>query len=136
MKAATATGWAMNAVCDPAMDLVVAPIRSAMNRSASGAMALSCSATRYHDGVVFQPAAVAFSVSAASDSGRWVVSRRQGVVELRHTPHDLAHCRCAAWAFVVCLNATGHDRASQFPLPSFGAYASFTTRGICPKMEV
>jgi hypothetical protein len=33
--------------------------------------------------------------------------RRQGVVKLRHTPHDLAHCRCAAWAFLACLNAPG-----------------------------
>src|SRR5258707_14046136 len=74
MNSATATGWAMNAVCEPAIDLVVAPMRSAMNRSAPGAMALSCSETRYHDGLFFQPAAVAFSVSAASDSGRWVAN--------------------------------------------------------------
>jgi hypothetical protein len=61
---------------------------------------------------------------------------RQGVVvKLRHTPHDLAHCRRAAWAFLVCLNATGHDRASQFP-PKFRAYASFTTMGICPNVVV
>src|SRR6201997_1611783 len=72
IKPATATGWAMNAVCEPAMDLVVAPMRSAMNRSQSGGMALSCSDTRNQDGFVFQPAAVAFSVSAASDSGRCV----------------------------------------------------------------
>ena len=72
MNFATATGWAMNTVCEPARDLVVAPMRSAMNRSASGGMALSFSDTRYQDGFVFHPAAVAFSVRAASDSGRWV----------------------------------------------------------------
>ena len=47
MKPATVTGWAMKAVWEPAIDLVVAPMRSAMNRSASGGMALSCSDTRY-----------------------------------------------------------------------------------------
>src|SRR3984957_82817 len=74
IKPATATGWAMKAVCEPAMAMVVAPMRSAMNRSASGGMALSCSDTRYHDGLFFQPAGFAFSVSAASDSGRWVAN--------------------------------------------------------------
>src|SRR5271156_3911370 len=74
MKPATATGWAMKAVCEPAMDMVVAPMRSAMNRSASGGMALSCSETRYHDGLAFQPAAVAFSVRAATESGRCVAN--------------------------------------------------------------
>ena len=60
MNSATATGWAMNTVCEPARDLVVAPMRSAMNRCASGGMALSFSDTRYQDGFVFHPAVVAF----------------------------------------------------------------------------
>src|SRR5215468_8861674 len=59
MNAATATGFAMNAVCEPSMVSVVAPIRRAMNRSASGEIALSCSETRNQDGLLFQPAAVA-----------------------------------------------------------------------------
>src|SRR5215469_4551667 len=74
MKAVTRTGSAMNAVCDPSIDSVVAPIRLAMNRSASGGMALSCSDTRNQDGLVFQPASVAFSVSAAAASGRCVAN--------------------------------------------------------------
>src|SRR3954469_25847674 len=37
-------------------------------------MALSFSDTRYQDGVLFHPAAVAFSVRAASDSGLWVAN--------------------------------------------------------------
>jgi MFS family permease len=48
---------------------VVAPIRCAMNRSASGEIALSCSETRNQDGLVFQPAAVAFSVAGRILSG-------------------------------------------------------------------
>src|SRR6266567_3629187 len=72
MKPATRTGWAMNAVWDPSISSVAAPIRWAMNRSASGGMALSRWDTRYQLGLVFQAAWVAFSVSAASDSGRWV----------------------------------------------------------------
>src|SRR5271156_3930292 len=79
IKPATATGWAMKAVCEPAMDWVVAPMRSAMNRSASGGMALSRSDTRYQDGLVFQPAAVAFSVSAATESGRWVANMTSAI---------------------------------------------------------
>src|SRR5258706_3595782 len=53
MKDATATGWAMNAVCEPGIDSVAAPIRSAMNRSAVCGMGWSWSATTYHDGLVF-----------------------------------------------------------------------------------
>src|ERR1700683_676021 len=74
MNVATATGLAMNAVCEPSMVPVVAPIRCAMNRSASGEIALSCSETRNQDGLVFHPAAVAFSWSAATASGRWVAN--------------------------------------------------------------
>ena len=70
MNVATATGFAMNAVCEPSTVSVVAPIRCAMNRSASGEIALSCSETRNQDGLLFQPAAVAFSLSAATASGR------------------------------------------------------------------
>ena len=64
----------MKAVCDPSIISVVAPIRWAMNRSASGGMALSCSETRNQDGLDFHPAAVAFSLSAAAASGRWVAN--------------------------------------------------------------
>lgn len=47
--------------------------------------------------------------------------RRQGVgLKLRQTLRGLAHCRCAAWTFLVGLNAIGHDRGSQFPIPSLG----------------
>src|SRR5579863_4218302 len=49
-------------------------MRSAMKRSASGGIALSCSETRNQEGLDFHPAAVAFSVSAATDSGRWVAN--------------------------------------------------------------
>jgi len=44
--------------------------RLAMNRSASGGMALSCSETLYHEGRYSQPAAVALSVNAAALRGR------------------------------------------------------------------
>jgi hypothetical protein len=79
MNSATATGRATNTAWDPSMDRVVAPIRSAMNRSQSGVMALSWSDTRYHDGFVFQPARVAFSVSAASANGRCVANMTSAV---------------------------------------------------------
>ena len=47
----------------PFTDSVTASTRLAMNRSASGGMALSCSETMYHEGRFFQPAAVALSVT-------------------------------------------------------------------------
>jgi hypothetical protein len=50
MKSPAATGWAMKAVCEPTIDLMVAPMRSTVKRSASGGMALSWSDTRYQDG--------------------------------------------------------------------------------------
>src|SRR5579859_6103213 len=74
MKLAAHTGLAIKAVCDPLIDSVTAPMRLAMNRSASGGMALSCSDTRNQEGLVLHPAAVAFSVSAAADSGRCVAN--------------------------------------------------------------
>jgi hypothetical protein len=49
---------------------VVAPARWAMKRSASGWIALSCSDTRYHDGLVFQAAPAQFSASVAAATGR------------------------------------------------------------------
>jgi hypothetical protein len=47
-------------------------IRWAMNFRACGEMALSCSASWYHDGMDLHPAALAFSVRAATGSGRCV----------------------------------------------------------------
>jgi hypothetical protein len=42
-------------------------------------MALSFSDTKYQDCFVFHPAALAFSVRAASDSGRWVANIASGM---------------------------------------------------------
>src|SRR5262249_34778969 len=97
MKVATATGFAMNAVCEPSMVSVVAPIRRAMNRSASGEIALSCSETRNHDGLLFQPAAVAFSLSAAAASGRWVANMTSAMstgTSAQNVPRN-----CASWTY-------------------------------------
>ena len=50
MKVATATGLAMNAVCEPSMVSVVAFIRCAMNRSASfAALTASPGARAFYD---------------------------------------------------------------------------------------
>jgi hypothetical protein len=75
MNAATATGWAMNAVCEPVIVPVVAPMCLTMNACAFGWMTRSSSETRYQLGLVFQPAAVAFSVNAAALSGRWEAAK-------------------------------------------------------------
>src|ERR1700722_11222860 len=56
MRPAAMSGWAMNAACDPPLAVsTTALARSAMKRSQSGGMALSCSETMYHDGRFFQP---------------------------------------------------------------------------------
>ena len=60
----------MNATCESCTVCVVAPIRSAMKRSASGLMAWSPAETRYHDGIDFQPAAEQFSLRVAAATGR------------------------------------------------------------------
>jgi hypothetical protein len=44
MKLAARTGLAIKAVCDPLIDSVTAPMRLAMNRSASGGMAPTAAA--------------------------------------------------------------------------------------------
>ena len=65
----------MNAQCDPPFtDSIVALARSAMNRWHSGEMAWSCSETIAQDGRFFHPAVVAFSVNAATLTGRWLTA--------------------------------------------------------------
>lgn len=64
--------WAMNAVWEPSICSVVAFMRSAIKASALGDIALSLSDTKNHDGIVFQPAAVAFSLKVAAANGRCV----------------------------------------------------------------
>lgn len=49
-------------------------MRSAMNGSASGLMARSCSATWYQQPLVFHPAAVHVPDRPAAASGRWVAA--------------------------------------------------------------
>src|ERR1700730_9410394 len=54
MSWATSSGWETIATWLEAISMVVAPIRAANIRSASGGSAWSPVATRYHDGSVFQ----------------------------------------------------------------------------------
>jgi hypothetical protein len=60
MNSATSFGFAMNATWEPWIVCVVAFIRSAMNRSASGWIELSCSETRNQLGMALQPGEVQF----------------------------------------------------------------------------
>lgn len=64
MNAAVSPGFAMKATCEPSIFSVVAPMQSAMKRSASGLIALSWADTRNHDGCVFQPGTPVGSFSA------------------------------------------------------------------------
>ena len=57
MNAAAATGRAMNAEWLPLISSIVAAIRPAMNRWASGEIALSCVATWNHVRCVLHPSA-------------------------------------------------------------------------------
>ena len=58
-----------------AISIVCAFARFAMNRSAAGSIARSSPPISYHQGIVFQAAAVTSSSSAAFAIGRCVVAR-------------------------------------------------------------
>jgi hypothetical protein len=62
------------ATCDESISIVLAPIRLAMKRSAAAGMALSCFATKYHEGIVFQAGTPDGSPSVITEPGRWVAA--------------------------------------------------------------
>jgi hypothetical protein len=71
MRSATASGWETMATCPEAISTVVAPIRPANWRSASGGIASSFWATRYQVGWDFQAGTSITSPNADSASGCW-----------------------------------------------------------------
>jgi hypothetical protein len=91
----------MNAACDPPLTgSTSALIRLAMNRWQSGAMALSCSESRYQAGRFFQPATVAFSVRAAALSGRWLTAIGAATSAGRSAQH-------VWWKSAILMNRSG-----------------------------
>src|ERR1700722_198051 len=110
MRPAALSGWAMKAAWEPSTDSVTASARLAMKRSASGGMALSCADTKYHEGRVFQPATVAFSVRAARLSGRWVTA----IVVARSAGRSAQKVR---WDSSILMNRSGPPAA---PGASYG----------------
>ena len=70
IRAVATSGWEIIATCEALISSIVEPARVAMNRSASGVIALSCRPTSAHDGVVFQAAAVVGSAPLAAAAGR------------------------------------------------------------------
>ena len=71
MSSTTSSGWETIATWLVATSTVVAPMRWANSRSASGGIAWSPSATRYHDGSDFQAGAPITSARALVCSGCW-----------------------------------------------------------------
>src|ERR1700693_283260 len=69
MSWATSAGWETIATWLDAISTVVAPMRAANWRSASGGRAWSSAATRYHDGSVFQAGTPITSPKADMASG-------------------------------------------------------------------
>src|SRR6201993_3968627 len=69
MSWATSPGWETIATWLDGISTVVAPMRLANRRSASGGIAWSSAATRYQDGRVFQAGAPITSVQAGAASG-------------------------------------------------------------------
>src|SRR6478735_5840926 len=110
MRPAATSGWAMNAAWEPSTVSATASARLAMKRSASGAMALSCADTRYHEGRSFQPATVAFSVRAARLSGRWLTA----IVAARSLDRSAQKVR---WNSSILMNRSGPPAA---PGASYG----------------
>src|ERR1700681_4360744 len=110
MRPAATSGWAMNAAWEPSTDSVTAAARFAMKRSASGAMALSCADTKYHEGRSLHPATVAFSVRAARLSGRWLTA----IVAARSSGRSAQKVR---WNSSILINRSGPPAA---PGASYG----------------
>src|SRR6267154_3959575 len=71
---ATSDGFEMNPTWLALISFVCAPILLAMNLSRSGLIALSWVDTTYHDGMVFQAAALTGSPKIAAASGFWVAA--------------------------------------------------------------
>ena len=74
MTSATAPGCESAIECEASTSIVSAPARSAINRSASGGIALSAVATMAHEGSDFPTAASARSSKIAAN-GRWLTAR-------------------------------------------------------------
>jgi hypothetical protein len=79
ISAATAAGSESATACEARTSTVCAPARCAMKRWTSGWIASSPVATRYHEGLVCQPADPACSSSAAAAIGRCVTAMTAAV---------------------------------------------------------
>jgi len=70
----TARGWLTMAAWELSISMVLACVRAAMKRSASGGMALSLTAMRYQEGMVLQAGGPERASRDDTAAGRWVAA--------------------------------------------------------------
>ena len=75
MTSVTALGWEIMITCEPSTFVIVAPARSAIERTTSVPAALSPTATTAHDRNFFQAGVPLGSVKASAAAGLWVAAR-------------------------------------------------------------
>src|ERR687888_2052815 len=74
ITSATASGREIMITCEPSTSVMVAPARSAIDRTTSVPAALSGDARTVQDGRDFQAGGPDGSVKASSETGRWVAA--------------------------------------------------------------
>src|SRR4029450_1844759 len=74
ITSATASGREIMITCEPSTSVIVAPARSAIDRTTSVPAALSGDASTVQDGSDFQAGGPDGSVKASSETGRWVAA--------------------------------------------------------------
>src|SRR5512132_2462749 len=74
MTSATAPGWDTMITCEPSTSVMVAPARSAMDRTTSVPAALAGDASTVQDGSDFPAGGPDGSENASSETGRWVAA--------------------------------------------------------------
>src|SRR6478735_3174886 len=74
ITSATTSGREIMITCEPSTSVMVAPARSAIDRTTSVPAALSADATTAQDGSDFQAGGPHGSVKASSATGRWVAA--------------------------------------------------------------
>src|SRR6195256_1975098 len=74
ITSATSSGWETMITCEPSASVIVAPARSAMDRTTSVPAARSLVASTVQDGRYFQAGGPDGSENASSAPGRWVAA--------------------------------------------------------------
>src|SRR5262249_39547194 len=119
----TACGWEIMITCDPSTSVIVAPARSAMERTTSVPAALSPVATTAHEGNDFHAGGPEGSENARSAIGRWMAAITAACASDRSAAN-------ASWVFEGAI-----ENSVPVPLPAgywCGTRAEFSTLSFDP----